>query len=252
MRRVALILSATVLAALTAPRLQAVDALANDAAEPQAQGAIDPYAGMDPALRQVLERFDATQAKVTSLAARFTERKEIGLLKNAVVQKGQFYHTKPDKFLWEYTSPEPKMLLMNGKTLVAYYPVQKQAEEIRTRLSKRFVKYFGLGQVFADLQEFYNLSLASDSSKPGTHVVVMRPRSSRLAKRLLEVRVWIDDKQNEVTQLEYREADGDTTTYAFTDIQINPDIAPARYEIQLPADVTVSDGFAGFFAEKGR
>jgi len=229
--------------------MAAVPALAQGAA---AAAGPDPYAGFEPRLRRVLETFDETQAKVTSLAAQFTERKEIGLLKSAVVQKGQFYHTKPDKFLWEYVLPEPKMLLMNGKSLIAYYPRQKQAEEIRTRLSKRFVKYFGLGQVFADLQEFYHLSLEEDRSRPDTPVVVMRPRSKRLEKRLLEVRVWIDPKINQVIQLEYREADGDTTTYAFSDIQINPDIKTARYELDLPDDVHVTDGFSGFFAEKGR
>jgi outer membrane lipoprotein carrier protein len=212
----------------------------------------DPYAGFDPKLRQVLQGFDAAQASVLSLSARFIERKEIGLLKNAVVQKGQFYHTKPDKFLWEYTAPEPKMLLMNGKSLVAYYPRQKQAEEIQTRLSKRFVKYFGLGQVFADLREFYHLSLEDDPAQPDAHVVVMRPRSKRLEKRLMEVRVWIDAALNQVSRLEYREADGDSTLYVFSDIQVNPAIAPARYEIELPEDVQVSQGFAGFFTEKGR
>ncbi|MGH9868661.1 MAG: LolA family protein [Candidatus Polarisedimenticolia bacterium] len=240
MRVVALLLASVMVAVLLPAR------------GPAAAPASDPYAGFEPRLRQVLESFDATQAKVTSLSAQFTERKEIGLLKSAVVQKGRFYHTKPDKFLWEYVLPEPKMLLMNGKSLIAYYPRQKQAEEIRTRLSKRLVKYFGLGQVFADLKEFYHLSMDQDPSKPDTPVVVMRPRSQRLEKRLLEVRVWIDPKINQVSQLEYREADGDTTTYAFTDIQINPDIAPARYEIDLPDDVHVSDGFSGFFAEKGR
>lgn len=225
------------------------------AAAPQAPPALvtaDQYAGFDPALRQVLEKFDAAQVKVTTLAAKFTERKEIGLLKNAVVQKGQFYHTKPDKFLWEYLSPEPKVLLMNGKSLVAYYPLQKEAEEIETRLSKRLVKYFGLGQVFADLQEYYNLSLDTANTVPGTHLVVMKPRMKRLEKRLVEVRIWLDDQLNQVRQLEYREADGDRTLFMFDDIQVNTVIADARYEIKLPQDVRVSDSFSGFFAEKGR
>ncbi|HKY31542.1 MAG TPA: outer membrane lipoprotein carrier protein LolA [Candidatus Polarisedimenticolia bacterium] len=217
-----------------------------------ASASADPYAGFDPALRRVLQTFDEAQARVHSISARFVERKEIGLLKNAVVQKGQFYHTKPDKFLWEYVSPEPKMLLMNGKKLVAYYPVQKQAEEIQTRLSRRLVKYFGLGQVFADLQEYYHLSLEDDPGLPGTDVVVMRPRSKRLEKRLLEVRVWIDEQVRQVRRLEYREADGDRTLFNFEDIQVNPDISPARYEIELPNDVQVSTNFSGFFAEKGR
>ena len=212
----------------------------------------DPYASFDPALRRVLEQFDAAQAQVTTLSAHFTERKEIGLLKNAVIQKGQFYHTKPDKFLWEYLSPEPKVLLMNGKSLVAYYPLQKEAEEIETRLSKRLVKYFGLGQVFADLQEYYNLSLDSDNTVAGTHLIVMKPKMKRLEKRLLEVRIWLDDKINQVRQLEYREADGDRTVFLFGDIQVNAEINASRYEIKLPQDVRISDSFSGFFAEKGR
>ena len=206
----------------------------------------------DPGLRRILEKFDVAQAKVTTLSARFTERKEIGLLKNAVVQKGQFYHSKPDKFLWEYTSPEPKMLLMNGKSLVVYYPVQKQAEEIQTRLSKRLVKYFGLGQAFADLQEYYTLSLDPGNKVEGTHLIVLKPRMKRLEKRLLEIRLWLDDKVDQVRQLEYLEADGDSTLYMFEDIKVNAEISPARYEIKFPGDVRVSDSFSGFFAEKGR
>ncbi len=214
--------------------------------------ATDPYAHFDPVFRKVLERFDEAQAKVTSISARFVERKEIGLLKNAVIQKGEFYHTKPDKFLWEYVSPEPKMLLMNDKTLVAYYPVQKEAEEIQTRLSRKLVKYFGLGQIFADLQEYYNLSMEPDDSVPGTHLIVMKPKQKRLEKRLLEVRIWLDDEINQVRRLEYREADGDRTLFTFEDIRVNPPISAARYEINLPADVKISDTFSGFFSEKGR
>ena len=244
----------TLLGLLLAPAL--FFALAESAAAappaPTARALNDPYAGFDPTLRQVLEKFDAAQAQVTTLAAKFTERKEIGLLKNAVVQKGQFYHTKPDKFLWEYLSPEPKVLLMNGKSLVAYYPLQKEAEEIETRLSKRLVKYFGLGQVFADLQEYYSLSLDTTNTVAGTHLVVMKPRMKRLEKRLVEVRIWLDDHVNQVRQLEYREADGDRTVFMFDDIQVNTVIADARYEIKLPQDVRVSDSFSGFFAEKGR
>lgn len=220
-----------------------------------AQAAATPAAVVnveDPGLRRILEKFDVAQAKVTTLSARFTERKEIGLLKNAVVQKGQFYHSKPDKFLWEYTSPEPKMLLMNGKSLVVYYPVQKQAEEIQTRLSKRLVKYFGLGQAFADLQEYYTLSLDPGNKVEGTHLIVLKPRMKRLEKRLLEIRLWLDDKVDQVRQLEYLEADGDSTLYMFEDIKVNAEISPARYEIKFPGDVRVSDSFSGFFAEKGR
>ena len=230
-----------------APR--AVQAAASAAPDP---GSETPYTGLDPKFAEVLKRFDAAQVQVNSLSASFVERKEIGLLKNAVVQKGRFYHTKPDKFLWEYTSPEPKILLMNGKSLVAYYPLHKEAEEIQTRLSRRLVKYFGLGQVFADLQEYYTLSLDPNNNVAGTHLIVMKPRQKRLEKRLQEVRLWLDSELNQVRQLEYRETDGDRTLFTFDEIQVNPSISPARYEIKLPEDVKVSGTFSGFFSEKGR
>ncbi len=216
-----------------------------------ASAAHDPYADFDPALRQVAEKFDAAQAAVTSVSAGFVERKEIGLLKNAVVQEGRFYHTKPDKFLWEYVSPEPKMLLMNGTTLVAYYPTHKQAEEIRTRLSRKLVRYFGLGQIFADMREYYDLSLSEENDLGSSHLIVMTPRQKRLQKRLLEVRIWIDEGINQVRQLEYLEIDGDRTLFKFEDIEVNPSIDPSKYVIHLPADVRVNNTFAGFFSEKG-
>ena len=222
------------------------------AAAPDPAGAEIPYTGLDPKFAEVLKRFDAAQVQVTSLSARFVERKEIGLLKNAVVLKGRFYHTKPDKFLWEYVSPEPKILLMNGKSLVAYYPLHKEAEEIQTRLSRRLVKYFGLGQVFAEMQEYYTLSLDPNNDVAGTHLIVMKPRQRRLEKRLQEVRLWLDAQLNQVRQLEYRETDGDRTLFTFDEILVNPSISPARYEIKLPEDVKVSGSFSGFFSEKGR
>ena len=208
--------------------------------------------GGDEAALQFVLAISEQAEEVRTLSARFTERKEIGLLKNAVVQKGVFSHTKPDKFLWEYTSPEPKLLLMNDKTLVAYYPVQKQAEEIQTRLSKRLVKYFGLGQVFADLKEYYDLSLSSDNPVAGTHLIVMKPRVRRLEKRLMDVRLWLDDEINQVRRLEYRETDGDRTQFTFDDVKVNTDIPSSRYVIKFPDDVRVSQSFSGFFAEKGR
>ncbi len=223
--------------------------LAGPAAAP---GRGDPYAAMDPSLREVLQRFDAAQARVTSISARFTERKEIGLFKNALLQKGQFFHTKPDKFLWEYSSPDSKVLLMNGTSLVAYYPEQKEAEEIQTRLSRRLVRYFGLGQIFADLQEYYNLALGTEPGVAGTRLIVMTPRVKHLEKRLQDVRVWLDEQLMQVKQLEYRETDGDRTQFVFEDIRVNPEISATRYEIALPEDVHVSTTFAGFFAEKGR
>lgn len=206
-----------------------------------------PAPAADPALAGVIERFDAAQARIERISARFEEVKTLALLKEPIVQSGEFFHTKPDKFLWEYTAPEPKMLMLNGRDIVAYYPKQKRAEEIHTRFSKRIVKYLGLGSVLKDLGEEYDMSLGKDNKIPGTDLLVLTPKGRMIQKRLAEIRIWVDRTINQPRQLEYLEPDGDSARITFDRIEINPEISVSKYSIQLPEGVTVTNSLSGFF-----
>jgi outer membrane lipoprotein carrier protein len=206
-----------------------------------------PGGPADPELAAALKRFDAAQAKIERISARFQEVKSIALLREPVVQGGEFYHTKPDKFLWEYTSPEPKILMLNGKSIVAYYPAQKRAEEIHTRFSKRIVKYLGLGSVLKDLEDEYEITLSRENDVPGTDLLVLRPKARTIAKRLSLIRIWVDREINQPRRIEYTESDGDRSLLSFDRIQINPEISLSKYQLKLPEDVTVTNGLTSFF-----
>ena len=78
-----------------------------------------------PELQAVIDRFDGAQARIQRISAIFEEVKTLALLKDPLVQSGRFFHTKPDKFLWEYTKPEPKTrisLPMSPRVRVPYLP----------------------------------------------------------------------------------------------------------------------------------
>src|SRR5262245_4313223 len=81
--------------------------------------------GIDPELAAAIKRFDAAQGNIQRISAHFKEVKSLALLKEPVVQSGDFYHTKPDKFLWEYTNPTEKILMLNATGIIAYYPREK-------------------------------------------------------------------------------------------------------------------------------
>jgi outer membrane lipoprotein carrier protein len=216
-------------------------------------GSSDPKPAIsDPELRAAIERFDAAQSSIERISAHFEEVKIIGLLKEPIVQGGEFYHTKPDKFLWEYTAPEHKLLMLNGKNIVAYYPRQKKAEEIQTRFSKRIVKYMGLGSGLKDLLDEYEVTLSRENLIAGTDLIELKPKTRTVSKRLSLIRLWIDHKLNQPRQIEYVESDGDRTRISFDRIQINPEIALNKYDIKLPDDVTVTNGLSGFFGGSSR
>jgi outer membrane lipoprotein carrier protein len=211
-----------------------------------------PSTPSDPALAEAIRRFDTAQSEIQRISAHFEEVKTIGLLKDPVKQSGQFYHTKPDKFLWEYTAPEPKLLMLNGKDILAYYPSQKRAEEIHTRFSKRIVKYMGLGSVLKDLADEYDMALSRENEIADTDLLILKPKSRTVSKRLSEIRIWIDHELNQPKQLEYIEADGDKTLIRFNSILINPEISLTKYELKLPDGVTVTNGLSGFFGGSSR
>jgi len=206
----------------------------------------------DSALQAVIDRFDSAQTGIQRISASFKEVKHIALLKAPVVQSGRFFHTKPDKFLWEYTAPESKKLLLNGKSIVAYYPEEKRAEEIKTRFTKRIIEYLGLGSALSDLDDEYEFSFGAGNEFEGTDMLILTPRKSRIAKRLAEIRIWLDHDLSHPRQIEYVEVDGDSSKITFSDIAINPDIELTKYSITIPDDFEVTKSISGLFAASSR
>ncbi len=210
-----------------------------------------PYAASDeasgPSLQEVVARFDAAQGGIQRISANFREVKNIALLKEPVIQSGRFFHTKPDKFLWEYTAPESKKLLLNGKSIVAYYPGEKRAEEIKTRFTKKIIEYLGLGSALSELADEYDMALAESNDLPGTDLVVLTPKNRRISKRLAEIRIWLDHKMSQPRQIQYLETDGDSSKISFSEIRINPDIELTKYEILIPDDFKVTNSISGLF-----
>jgi len=202
----------------------------------------DAAAVTDPvAVSALLKRFDEAQTHTQTLIASFTERKRLHLLVDEQVQSGIFYYTKPDRFLWEYGQPDKKVFMITSEQLLVYYPNLKKAEEVDiSRWSKRILRFFGLGQPTAELRKYYDLTLAE------TYLLLLEPTKRRVQKRLDSIRIWIDRDMMMPRQIEYVEADGDSTRFTFRNLEVNSTISPAKYDVKIPPGVQVSNSFSGF------
>ena len=199
------------------------------------------------AVTALLERFDEVQLNTQTMIAHFVEKKKLQLLADDQVQTGTFYYSKPSSFMWEYSKPDDKVILISAEQLLIYYPQLKKAEEIDiTRYSKRILRFFGLGQPTAELRKYYDLTLAEDPAMPDTYLLLLDPRKRRVQKRLDSILIWIDREMLVPRQVEYVEVDGDSTRFTFRNLEINSAISPAKYVINIPPDVEVSNSFSGF------
>jgi outer membrane lipoprotein-sorting protein len=202
----------------------------------------------DPRLARILEAWDKRQQETETLVARFTERKELKLLAKPVVSKGEFYYSRPNRVRWEYLEPDRKVFVITEEMYTAYYPALKRAEEVPIKkfVGKRLFRFLGVGQKIGDLARYYDFRLAPESDVPGTSLLLLTPRKRSVAGHVAEMKIWVDVETSLPRQLEYVEADGDSTLLTFEDMRSNAEIEAARFRVDLPSDVAVSSTFNGF------
>jgi outer membrane lipoprotein carrier protein len=199
-------------------------------------------------LPDLLKRFNESQQSVASLTASFTERKNLSLLAKPLLSNGTFLYSRPSRIKWEYTEPEPRVFLITEDRFIAYYPNQKRAEEVPlSKLAgRRVFRVFGIGQTAEDLGKFFDITQDDPGDEKGAYLLILTPKRQRVKDRLQRVRFWVDARTFLPRKLEYVESDGDSTLLSFNNIRLNPEIAEARFNVDIPKDVPVSNTFSGF------
>lgn len=221
-------------------------------AEPPKAGSEDDHKAsdrtVDPMLAKILEQFDLRQKETATMVAQFTERKDLKLLARPVLSRGEFVYNRPNQVRWEYIEPNRKVFVITEDMYVAYYPALKRAEEVPIKkfVGKRLFRFIGVGQSIEELGKYYEFRMAPESDIKGTHLLLLRPRKRSLRERVAEMKIWVDASTFLPRQLQYLEADGDSTLLTFEDIRVNVQVASDRFRISLPKDVVVSETFNGF------
>ena len=202
----------------------------------------------DPMLARILQAFDQKQKETGTMVAQFTERKDLKLLAKPVVSHGEFFYNHPNQVRWEYLEPDRKIFVITESLYVAYYPALKRAEEVPIKkfIGKRLFRFIGLGQSIDDLGKYYEFRLAPKSDIKDTHLLLLTPRKKRIRDRVAEMKIWVDAATFLPRQLQYLEADGDSTLLTFHDIRVNVEVVSSRFQVELPKDVIVSETFNGF------
>ena len=196
-------------------------------------GAADPTA---PELAQALQRkYDA----VKNFSADFVHTYQGGVLKKRLTERGTVLVKKPGKMRWDYTAPEKKQFVSDGAKIYFYIPADKQVivstvppnAEVTTpalflagkgRLTSEFTPTFI--ELPAGLPAGSRaLKLVPKSKQPDYDWLVLAVDPATLALRGL---VTID-------------AQGGTSTFAFTNLKQNVGLADNQFAFKIPRGVDV-------------
>jgi outer membrane lipoprotein-sorting protein len=196
----------------------------------------------------VLAGFDRVQQGVRSLRADFTQTTVNPLFKEPMKARGRFYMSKPDSVLWEYTSPEAMKFAIASGEYVGYFPGRKKAERRDVhRWTEQIFRFFAVGQAAAELKKFYDITLHDPGpDMKGTYLLVLDPTKRRVKKRVEEVRFWVDATTYLPAKVAYVNKEGNARTIVFQNVELNPDLSASLFNVPIPKDVTITNGFSEF------
>lgn len=189
-------------------------------------------------LQALLDRVKLEQQKLKTLEARFVQHQESAMLAAPEESSGVFSYAAPDRVRWEYVSPSPITVVVQGEQMTTWYRDLKRADLVKVgRYSNQALKFLGASGNMQTLLDYFNVKLAMPDKKGGPYRMELVPRYARIQKRLKTMTLWIDPELFFPVRLKYVEASGDVTEYEFRDLKKNVALPGDRFVLNLPKDV---------------
>lgn len=185
-------------------------------------------------LRALVDRVKLEQRGLETLEAQFVQRQESSMLVEPEISRGEFSYAAPDRVRWEYKTPNPISVVIDGTEMTTWYRDLGRAETIKVgRYSNQVFKYLGASGSLDTLLDYFRVTVTFPGRPGEPYTLDLLPRYSRIAKRLESMTLSLDPRNYLPVHLKYVAADGDVTEYTFRDFKVNAGIPADRFRLQL-------------------
>lgn len=160
--------------------------------------------------------------KITSLEARFVQKKTLPILAKPFVSQGRFFYQPPSQLRWEYDSPVRSVLIMNGDAVKRYLKDQDQWREdagaamTAMRLVMEDIMNWQQGRFDANPQ--FQASLVKGPEPK----ILLVPKEASLRKMILRIELTLSSEQAGVMKsVRVVEDERTDTTLEFSQVRLN-------------------------------
>jgi outer membrane lipoprotein carrier protein len=212
-------------------------AVASAAAQPEPAAQPAPALACGP---EAAARVQARYEGIRSLRARFTQTTESAAFgageaaPAAAPASGRVEFAKPGRMRFEYETPEPSLVVSDGKTLWIYDPVAKEVQVLPVEgdfLSAAAIQFL-LGE--GRLTESFEVT--ATSCAPARAELALRPRAESSYEQLDLV---VDPKSGWIRETTVRDLLGNRTRVVFEDVEAGGEPDAARFRFEPPEGVRV-------------
>ena len=184
--------------------------------------------------RALQEKYD----RVRDFSADFTHLYEGGVLKKKLTERGTVEVKKPGRMRWDYTSPEKKLFVSDGRKIYSYVPADKQVMVATVppddQATTAVLFLAGKGNVARD----FNVSYAAGGAED-TWALRLDPK---LRQRDYDWLILVVDRKTlQIRSLTAADQQGGKSTFEFTNFRENAGVPDSRFTFKIPRGVDVID-----------
>lgn len=177
------------------------------------------------------EGLRVASGRITSVEARFTQKKSLPMLAKPFVSQGRLFFQAPAKLRWEYDAPLKTVLIMNEGSVKRYFREgQTWREETGQALNAMRVvleEIVNWQQGRFDANPHFKASL---SAGPETRVTLV-PREASWGKMIQRIELTLSREQEGVMRrVRVVEDERSFTELDFSQVRINAALPPSLFE----------------------
>ncbi|QPJ62678.1 MAG: outer membrane lipoprotein chaperone LolA [Candidatus Nitronauta litoralis] len=187
----------------------------------------------DETIIAVQKRYDAT----TSLKARFIQKSYLKVMGQSQVAEGSVLIKKPGRMKWNYSAPDPQLLISDEDFLWLYLPDDKQATrmKIESVYSSNTPALFLAGK--GKLTRSFNVGQVLEQET--TYKITLFPKEEE--QNIDHLVLFADKKNFQILGSSVYDKLGNHTEMRFTDIKVNPTLNDNLFLFKAPAGVEIID-----------
>lgn len=202
---------------------------------------------MEPELVVLVEKVDAKTATIQTIKARFTQRKEIRLLKEPVLMGGNFYFKRQHGFKFEFNPEDDLLIVITNEATIALSHGSKQASRIKMKKRHGRLVERLLSDKIKSLSTNFSIALAEPTGAGKVQHMILKPYKRRVKKRIESVHIWINSDYL-INKIKVIAADGDTFELALLELRLNEEIADSFFEVTIPKNYHIGDRMEFLFS----
>ena len=177
---------------------------------------------------------------VRDFSADFVHSYRGGVLRTQTTERGTVSIKKPGLMRWNYTAPEKKEFVSDGRKVYFYLPQDRQVQITDVPPSDQATTpalfLAGKGDIARDFSAAY-----ADTAPPGTVALKLTPRQAEPDYQYLIVAV--DPGTLQIRALTTRDSQGGDSTLTFSNLKENTGITDKAFAFRIPRGVDViTDG----------